>query len=178
MERVLTECWPVDERTRRALGIEPGWLGRLPGGLSGGELQRFCIARALHPQLRHLVADEMTTMLDPITQALIRSRLVGLIRERGIGLLVITHNPALAGRPCDDIVRLERINHLDPDESRPRRVPTLTARAGAPSREAPARAYHQRRGPAPRPRATRRPRTSAPRGSRRELALLAARVYS
>lgn len=58
-------------------------------------------------------------MLDPITQALIRSRLVGLIREWGIGLLVITHNPALAGRPCDDIVRLERINHLDPDESRP-----------------------------------------------------------
>lgn len=79
MERVLTECWPVDERTRRALGIEPGRLGRLPGGLSGGELQRFCIARALHPQLRHLVAGEMTTMLDPITQALIRSRLVGLI---------------------------------------------------------------------------------------------------
>ncbi|MFC2756643.1 ABC transporter ATP-binding protein [Propionibacterium acidifaciens] len=119
MERILTECWPVDERTRRALGIEPGWLGRFPGGLSGGELQRFCIARALHPRLRHLVADEMTTMLDPITQALIRSRLVGLIRERGIGLLVITHNPALAGRLCDDIIRLERINHLDPDESRP-----------------------------------------------------------
>ena len=58
-------------------------------------------------------------MLDPITQALIWSRLVGLIRERGIGLLVITHNPALAGRLCDDIIRLERINHLDPDESRP-----------------------------------------------------------
>ncbi|RLP11929.1 ABC transporter ATP-binding protein [Propionibacterium australiense] len=112
MERILTECWPVDERTRRALGIEKAWLTRFPGELSGGELQRFCIARALHPRLRYLVADEMTTMLDPITQALIWSRLLGLIRERRVGLLVITHSPPLARRLCDDIVHLDQINAI------------------------------------------------------------------
>lgn len=112
MERVLTECWPVDESIRRALGIEDAWLTRFPGELSGGELQRFCIARALHPRLRYLVADEMTTMLDPITQALIWSRLVGLTRDRGIGLLVITHSPPLAKRLCDDIVHLDRLNAM------------------------------------------------------------------
>ena len=50
-----------------------------------------------------------------------RPHLLRVVHALGFefGLLVITHNPALAGRLCDDIIRLERINHLDPDESRP-----------------------------------------------------------
>ena len=48
MGRILAECWPVDEDTKRQLGIEDTWLGRFPSELSGGELQRFCIARVLY----------------------------------------------------------------------------------------------------------------------------------
>jgi len=110
MGRILTECWPVDEDTKHQLGIEDAWLGRFPSELSGGELQRFCIARVLHPKLRYLIADEMTTMLDPLTQAQIWTELTGLTRERGIGLLMITHNPALVSRLCDDAIHLDRLN--------------------------------------------------------------------
>ena len=110
MREVLNECWPVDEETRTRLGIEQTWLERFPGELSGGELQRFCIARVLHPGLKYLIADEMTTMLDPLTQARICTQLVSLTRDREIGLLLISHNPALVDRLCDDAVRLEEIN--------------------------------------------------------------------
>lgn len=104
MRDVLKECWPVDAVTRAALGIDVAWLGRHPHELSGGELQRFCIARALHPGLRYLVADEMTTMLDPLTQARIWHAVRGLCAKRNVGLLVISHNPALLDRLCDRIV--------------------------------------------------------------------------
>ena len=110
MGRILTECWPVDEDTKHQLGIEDAWLGRFPSELSGGELQRFCIARVLHPELRYLIADEMTTMLDPLTQAQIWTELTGLTRKRGIGLLMITHNPALVSRLCDAAIHLDRLN--------------------------------------------------------------------
>lgn len=43
----LAEGWPVEQRVLDGLHIEPGWLERYPMELSGGELQRFCIARAL-----------------------------------------------------------------------------------------------------------------------------------
>ena len=56
------------------------------------------------------IADEMTTMLDPLTQARICTQLVSLTRDREIGLLLISHNPALVDRLCDDAVRLEEIN--------------------------------------------------------------------
>lgn len=49
------------------LGIEEDWLNRYPQELSGGELQRFCIARALGKETRFLIADEISTMLDLIT---------------------------------------------------------------------------------------------------------------
>ena len=49
-------------------------------------------------------------MLDPLTQAQIWTELTGLTRERGIGLLMITHNPALVSRLCDDAIHLDRLN--------------------------------------------------------------------
>ena len=69
MEKILNEGWKPDPELLALLGIEQEWLTRWPNELSGGELQRFCVARALGPSTRFLIADEMTTMLDAITQA-------------------------------------------------------------------------------------------------------------
>lgn len=110
MRDILTECWSADSETCERLGIEQAWMDRFPGELSGGELQRFCIARVLYPGLRYLIADEMTTMLDPLTQAQVWTRLISLTKKRQIGLLMITHNPALVERLCDQSIHLDEIN--------------------------------------------------------------------
>ena len=112
MERTLKECWEPDEQLLRAMGIESEWLKRWPSELSGGELQRFCIARVLSPQTRFLVCDEITTMLDVITQAQIWGLLLERARERDLGMAVVTHNMALAEKVCSRIVSLPEINGL------------------------------------------------------------------
>jgi peptide/nickel transport system ATP-binding protein len=110
MSRVLREAWTPDAEIVRAMGIEEEWLSRWPNELSGGELQRFCIARALGPQTRFLVCDEISTMLDAITQAQIWDLVLRLARRNGLGLLVITHNEALAARVCERVVSFREIN--------------------------------------------------------------------
>lgn len=112
MERTLKECWEPDEQLLRAMGIESEWLKRWPSELSGGELQRFCIARVLGPQTRFLVCDEITTMLDVITQAQIWKLLLERASERDLGMAVVTHNMALAEKVCSRIVSLPDINGL------------------------------------------------------------------
>ena len=112
MERTLKECWEPDEQLLRAMGIESEWLKRWSSELSGGELQRFCIARVLGPQTQFLVCDEITTMLDVITQAQIWELLLERARERDLGMAVVTHNMALAERVCSRIVSLPEINRL------------------------------------------------------------------
>lgn len=112
MERTLKECWEPDEELLRAMGIESEWLKRWPSELSGGELQRFCIARVLGPQTRFLVCDEITTMLDVITQAQIWELLLERASERDLGMAVVTHNMALAEKVCSRIVSLPDINGL------------------------------------------------------------------
>lgn len=104
MRDTLAESWEVDGNLIDALGIEPSWLDRYPNELSGGELQRFCIARALSPETRVLIADEMTTMLDAITQAQVWSVVLDAVRKRGLGVLVVSHERPLVERLCDRVV--------------------------------------------------------------------------
>ena len=98
MRRVLMEAWDVDERTLEALGIEAAWMDRFPGELSGGELQRFSIARALHPGTRVIIADEMSAMLDAVTQAQLWAFMLEEAKKRDLAILAVTHDAALARR--------------------------------------------------------------------------------
>ena len=106
MAKILNEAWNPDEKILQKMGIEKAWLTRWPSELSGGELQRFCIARALSPQTNILVCDEITTMLDVITQAQVWNVLIDIAEERKMGMVVITHNIELANRVCTRIVEV------------------------------------------------------------------------
>ena len=110
MEKTLNECWNPDEKILERFGIEKDWLTRWPRELSGGELQRFCIVRLLSPETKFLICDEITTMLDVISQAQIWNVLLEMAEERNYGMLIVTHNIDLAKRVCTRIVDLSEIN--------------------------------------------------------------------
>ncbi|NEA56154.1 ABC transporter ATP-binding protein [Streptomyces sp. SID13666] len=78
-------------------------LRQYPHELSGGMLQRVMIAGVLTAEPRLLLCDEPTTALDVTTQAEIMAILRRLQRERGLGLLLITHDIDLAAATCDRI---------------------------------------------------------------------------
>jgi putative ABC transport system ATP-binding protein len=80
-------------------------LGHYPAELSGGEQQRVALARALAPDPDILVADEPTGNLDEATGQQIVELLFAGHAERNTTLILVTHDPALAGR-CDRVVRL------------------------------------------------------------------------
>jgi peptide/nickel transport system ATP-binding protein len=95
MKAIIEEGDEIEERIMDGLGIERDWFNRFPGELSGGEMQRFCIARALGKQTKFLIADEISTMLDLITQSQIWNFLLTEVTERKIGLIVVTHSNPL-----------------------------------------------------------------------------------
>ncbi|MDO4442778.1 MAG: ATP-binding cassette domain-containing protein [Slackia sp.] len=109
MEKSLAEC-PCDAETlgelREAIGVRDAWLTRRPRELSGGELQRVCIVRALACNPRYLICDEISTMLDALTQADIWARLMAWSDERGAGMAVVSHSPALTARVATRTVEL------------------------------------------------------------------------
>ncbi len=107
----VAEAWePTDDILRELRIRKDLWYDRWPNELSGGELQRFCVARVLGPQTEFIIADEMSTMLDAITQAQIWNALLDQVKKRNLGLLVISHNMALAHQLCTRIVNLEELN--------------------------------------------------------------------
>lgn len=87
-------------------GIRDVWLERFPHELSGGELMRFCIVRALLARPRYLVCDEMTAMLDAVTQAELWRAVLAIADERQMGLVLVSHSPALVRRLATREVRL------------------------------------------------------------------------
>ena len=92
LKRVLEESGELREDMLFAFGIEKAWLERFPRELSGGELQRFCVARALMSGAEYLICDEISTMLDVITQAQIWSVVLTEAKKRNMGLIAVTHN--------------------------------------------------------------------------------------
>ncbi|MDH6133411.1 peptide/nickel transport system ATP-binding protein [Kitasatospora sp. MAA4] len=81
----------------------PRHLRQYPHQMSGGMLQRVMIAGALTADPRLLLCDEPTTALDVTTQAEIMAVLRALQQDRGLGLLLITHDLDLAAASCDRI---------------------------------------------------------------------------
>ena len=107
MRKILEEGHEIEERIIRGLGIEDDWMNRYPGELSGGELQRFCIARALGKGTKFILADEITTMLDLITQSQLWSFLIKEVQEREIGLLAVSHHMPLLENVCTRLQKLD-----------------------------------------------------------------------
>ena len=91
-----------------SVGLSPDEvLNRYPHQLSGGQLQRLLIARALLLDIRILVADEVISMLDASTRIDVLNLLADL-RERGLGILFITHDLSLGNYVSDRTLILHR----------------------------------------------------------------------
>jgi peptide/nickel transport system ATP-binding protein len=97
-ERVATSLAAVGLNVRDV-------LGKYPHQLSGGQLQRLLIARALLLDIRYLVADEIISMLDASTRIDVLN-LLGDLKERGLGILFITHDLSLGNYISDRTVIL------------------------------------------------------------------------
>lgn len=112
LKRVLEESGNLREDVLDAFGIERAWLDRFPRELSGGELQRFCVARALMSGAEFLICDEISTMLDVITQAQIWKVVLEEARRRNMGILAVTHNRNLAQRIAHRVYDLSQQEYL------------------------------------------------------------------
>jgi ABC-type lipoprotein export system ATPase subunit len=87
-----------------AVGLA-GEAAKLPDQLSGGQQQRVAIARALVARPAVVLADEPTANLDSATAQAVTRLLLATARERGAAVLLVTHDPEVAGR-ADRLVRL------------------------------------------------------------------------
>ena len=105
---VVAEGDHVEPELLSKLGIEPDWLNRFPTEISGGEMQRFCIARALGRSTKFLLADEISTMLDLITQSQIWHFLMEETKRRGIGMIAVSHSEELLEKVCTRVIHLEK----------------------------------------------------------------------
>ena len=112
LKRVLEESGELRSEVLDAFGIERAWLDRFPRELSGGELQRFCVARALMSGAQFLICDEISTMLDVITQAQIWNVVLDEAEKRNMGIIAVTHNRHLARRIATRIYDLSSHEYL------------------------------------------------------------------
>jgi oligopeptide/dipeptide ABC transporter ATP-binding protein len=95
-------CASAAERAARVrelleqVGLPPEYAGRRPGGVSGGELQRVTVARALAASPRAIVLDEPTASLDVGVKATLVNLLLDLRESLGLGYVLITHELDIA----------------------------------------------------------------------------------
>ncbi len=93
--------------------LPPHLLDRFPHQLSGGEIQRFALARVLFLSPRFLVADEPTSRLDPSVQAVVARLIVQVARQRDMAVLFISHDHLLLKLVADRILFLEHGTLVD-----------------------------------------------------------------
>ncbi|WP_425059992.1 Glutathione import ATP-binding protein GsiA [Sporomusa carbonis] len=95
--------WVKDALSQVQLPSEDSFLARRCHTLSGGQRQRIALARAMVMQPSILIADEISSMLDPSTQANILRLLKGLQNRKGFAMLYITHDLAVAQKIADRV---------------------------------------------------------------------------
>ena len=96
------------ERSLESVALDPAQiLRKYPHQLSGGQLQRLLVARALLVELELLVADEIISMLDASTRIDVLN-LLGELKARGVGILFITHDLSLGNYISDRTLILRR----------------------------------------------------------------------
>jgi peptide/nickel transport system ATP-binding protein len=108
IHNTVTDEAELTDRVRSALSdvrlsCAPEFLKRYPHELNMGAIQRVCLARALVHEPDLLVADEPTSALDPSVQAKVLKMLLNLQIEKGLTLLLVTHNIGLARKVADRI---------------------------------------------------------------------------
>ncbi|MEG0006977.1 MAG: ATP-binding cassette domain-containing protein [Aeromonas sp.] len=102
--QALWDVWRPDEAMLARFLVNPEWLSRKPGQLSGGELARIALLRALDPRTRLLIADEVTAQLDPRIQRQLWQELMRECESRGLGMLVFSHQQALLHQVCHRVI--------------------------------------------------------------------------
>ena len=112
VQKVRDPAWR-DERVRLELSAvrlptDPSFLARRSHELSGGQLQRVVLARALVLDPELLVADEPVSMLDPSEQANLLQLLKRLQVERGMAMVLVSHDLAVVLRTADRILVVDR----------------------------------------------------------------------
>lgn len=112
METAKSQSLPVIFELMKEVGFEDPELvmKSYPHQLSGGQLQRIHLVIALAKQTPILIADEITTALDVLTERLIFQLLRTKVREKKLGVLFVTHDQRLITEYSDGVVTLERKN--------------------------------------------------------------------
>jgi len=88
----------------QTVGLQPEHYQRYPHEFSGGQRQRICLARALAPEPRFLICDEMVSALDVSVQATILNLLKDLQEQFGLTLLFISHDLGVIRQMCDRLM--------------------------------------------------------------------------
>jgi peptide/nickel transport system ATP-binding protein len=100
-------AWPFVEALFARLQLATALLDRRPHQVSGGELQRAALVRALLCRPRFIFADEPSSRLDPIAQHGLMGLLAATAEEERIGILLVSHDRALLDAMCDRVRPLE-----------------------------------------------------------------------
>lgn len=104
--RIINEGAAVSGELLSLFDIQADWLSRYPHQLSGGQLARLALVRALAVEPDYLIADEITASLDAINQATLWQGLKAVANRKGMGVLVISHNNSLLGQLCSGVIGL------------------------------------------------------------------------
>ena len=86
------------------VGLDPTLAERYPRNLSGGQCQRFAIARAVAVEPKILLCDEITSALDVSSQAQVLKLLADVVRERHMSAIFVSHNLAVVSCICDRVM--------------------------------------------------------------------------
>lgn len=107
--RSMAEVCP-DGQYRKYLqelfGIDHAWGARFVRELSGGQLMRICLARAFSVRPRYVLADEVTAMMDAVSQAEIWRAMLELQARESFGMVFVSHSPALVRRVATRVYEL------------------------------------------------------------------------